>query len=207
VLNSIVEERETVPAAQESAAPAPAAYIDHWVRTQSLPTLIVTPQLRVLWTNDAAEQLLEERDDLHLASDHLMLGDARRTDAFRERIAGLDTTPIALVHRRRMAESHFIIRIDRLAMADAAAAYVLVLHSSTASDRYLWSDFGPVFSLTRSEVGIVKQLLAGNSAEQIAQTLCISLDTVRTHIKRVYTKSGVSSREQLFQAVLPFRLG
>ncbi len=207
MLNSIIGDRDTGSAAPEPATPILAAYVDHWVRTQPLPTLIVTPQLRVLWSNDAAEQLLDERDDLHLASDHLVLGDARRTDAFRERIAALDVTPIALVHRRRMSESHFIIRVDQLTIADAPAACVLVFHSSTATDRYLWSDFGPVFSLTRSEVGIVKQLLAGNSAEQIAQNLCISLDTVRTHIKRAYTKSGVNSREQLFQAVLPFRLG
>lgn len=184
-----------------------APYLDQWVRKQLLPTLIVTPDLMLIWANDAARQLVDERDDLQLNSESLSLGDARRTEAVRVFLAQLGTAPSAFAHPRRQAESYFIIRAERLAVEDDRQVIVLCLQNSIAPDRYVWADFGSIFALTRSEVIVIKQLISGNGADQIASALGVSVETVRTHIKRIYAKVSVSNREQLFQAVLPFRLG
>ena len=48
--------------------------------------------------------------------------------------------------------------------------------------------------LTAREQAVLGLLPTGLSAREIADELCISRDTVKTHTKRIYQKLGVSSR-------------
>ncbi|MBK9382208.1 MAG: response regulator transcription factor [Chitinophagaceae bacterium] len=50
------------------------------------------------------------------------------------------------------------------------------------------------YQLTNREKEILQLLSKGNSFKMIAADLCISLDTVRTHIKRIYDKLHVRSQ-------------
>lgn len=50
------------------------------------------------------------------------------------------------------------------------------------------------YQLTNREKEILQLLSKGNSFKLIAADLCISLDTVRTHIKRIYDKLHVRSQ-------------
>ncbi len=50
------------------------------------------------------------------------------------------------------------------------------------------------YQLTNREKEILQLLSKGNSFKLIAAELCISLDTVRTHIKRIYDKLHVRSQ-------------
>jgi DNA-binding NarL/FixJ family response regulator len=50
------------------------------------------------------------------------------------------------------------------------------------------------YQLTNREKEILQLLSRGNSFKMIAADLCISLDTVRTHIKRIYDKLHVRSQ-------------
>ena len=52
--------------------------------------------------------------------------------------------------------------------------------------------------LTPRENEIAILLLQGNETKQISQELDIKYDTVKYHIKRIYKKSGVGSRTELF---------
>ena len=44
----------------------------------------------------------------------------------------------------------------------------------------------------------------GLMAEEVSATLCVGIETVRTHIRQIYAKMGVKSREAMFRRVLPF---
>jgi DNA-binding NarL/FixJ family response regulator len=50
------------------------------------------------------------------------------------------------------------------------------------------------YQLTNREKEILQLLSSGNSFKMIAAELCISLDTVRTHIKHIYDKLHVRSQ-------------
>jgi DNA-binding CsgD family transcriptional regulator len=71
------------------------------------------------------------------------------------------------------------------------------------ADRYLWADIGLALRLTPSETRVHHSLLNGQTAGRLA----VSVQTARTHVRRIYAKLGVNSREQLFAAVLPYRWG
>ncbi len=57
--------------------------------------------------------------------------------------------------------------------------------------------------LTPREEEVLGLLRAGRTNAQIAQSLYISIETVRTHAQRIYRKLGVSSRRQLMKLSVP----
>jgi DNA-binding CsgD family transcriptional regulator len=62
-----------------------------------------------------------------------------------------------------------------------------------SSEENLFARFG----ITRREREIVKQVCAGKSNQEIADTLFISLQTVKDHTHRIYLKMDIKSRVQL----------
>ena len=53
------------------------------------------------------------------------------------------------------------------------------------------------YQLTKREAEVAELLLSGMDNKGISDTLCISINTVRQHIQRIYKKTGVVSRSQL----------
>ena len=51
--------------------------------------------------------------------------------------------------------------------------------------------------LTPREADVLEQIQAGRSNAEIAHTLGVSIETIRTHARRVYRKLGVSTRREL----------
>jgi DNA-binding CsgD family transcriptional regulator len=63
-------------------------------------------------------------------------------------------------------------------------------------------DLHRLYGLTRTEHQIVKQMIQGQSVSEIAAGMHKSILTVRTHVKRIYSKLHVGSKEQLFSMVM-----
>lgn len=60
----------------------------------------------------------------------------------------------------------------------------------------------PPTPLTEQEVKIVNHLLKGESYQQVADSLFVSVNTVRYHIKNIYTKYDVNGRGELISLLL-----
>ena len=59
-----------------------------------------------------------------------------------------------------------------------------------------------MFALTRSEAVIASLLMQGRTIEQIADQLCISINTGRTHLKRILLKTETSRQGELIRLLL-----
>jgi LuxR family transcriptional regulator, maltose regulon positive regulatory protein len=59
--------------------------------------------------------------------------------------------------------------------------------------------------LTAAELRILK-LLPTSSYEQMAAALCVSRNTVKTHMRSVYSKLGVTSRPAAIERAVDLRL-
>lgn len=53
------------------------------------------------------------------------------------------------------------------------------------------------YDISRREAEIIREIRAGKNNREIADTLFITLQTVKDHIHRIFTKTGVSNRVQL----------
>ena len=62
------------------------------------------------------------------------------------------------------------------------------------------------YNLTQRENEILNELVNGLSYKKIAETLFISLDTVRSHIKNIYQKLQVSSKSEAVVKALKEKL-
>ena len=61
--------------------------------------------------------------------------------------------------------------------------------------------FASDYGLTRREAEVVPYICKGRSAKVIAGTLCVSESTVRTHIRRIYEKTEVYSKQELIDLI------
>jgi DNA-binding CsgD family transcriptional regulator len=96
-------------------------------------------------------------------------------------------------------------------MAPRSAQFAVLLHVPPqmlpATGRILVDTFG----LTRREASLVVVMLNGNTIEAAAEQLGIGLATAKTHLNRVFEKTGTNRQAELIQRVLqampPIRTG
>jgi DNA-binding NarL/FixJ family response regulator len=70
------------------------------------------------------------------------------------------------------------------------------LHVLPAADLQAYEPSGPA-PLTAREADVLELLQAGQSNAEIAASLHVGVETVRTHARNIYRKLGVSSRREL----------
>jgi DNA-binding CsgD family transcriptional regulator len=58
-----------------------------------------------------------------------------------------------------------------------------------------------IYGLTRAQADVARQLYAGLSVEETATQLQLSLNTVRTHLKHIFSKCEVQSQAELMHAL------
>src|SRR6185312_7681108 len=179
-------------AAMMRAGEAPPV-LETWLGLGRRARLIVTDDLALQWRNPAAAALLERRDPLVLSGEAVRArdpADGRRFQAF-VRAAGPQTTILCLAERDN--DGHLLAAAVRL------PGGLVGLTAFYASDevQYHWADLREAFGLTASERDIAQALASGLTAEAVARTLRTSIKTVRTHIRHIYSKLGLSSREEL----------
>jgi DNA-binding NarL/FixJ family response regulator len=70
------------------------------------------------------------------------------------------------------------------------------LHVLPPAESHAYAPSGPEL-LTPREADVLELLQAGRSNAEIAATLHVGIETVRTHARRIYRKLGVSTRREL----------
>jgi DNA-binding CsgD family transcriptional regulator len=175
-----------------------------WVTRERKARLIFDRSMRLLWANAAAHEML-------LHGVHIALGDegvAIRQDELRVLVeqamrARTEESLFVIEHSDDMG-SDLLARFERL-RDDGAKAYFglqLIRHAPTPGG---WSEvLAAHFQLTPKQTQVLTRMISGEAGEDIAKAMRISIETVRTHVRDVYAKMRVSSREELFVRVRPF---
>jgi len=180
--------------------------IAQWMDIETRARLLVDEKLTIHWTSAAAHELLDGRMDklplLHRGS-RLFATESRsqrELAAFVNRASGKPSTLCLYVDQ---PEDYILIAAMRL-RAPWQDLIGLKLHLATEAISARGEDLKQAFGLTPAEGRVANSLLGGKTAEETAEGLGVSLETVRTHIKRAYAKLGVSSREGFFHMLTPF---
>lgn len=128
------------------------------------------------------------------------------------RVQDLDTEPIpgliraaavrarwsrsaATVTTRMFAQSGRWLRVHVAPLAGDARSVAVTIERARPDD--LVTILLHSYGFTPRETEIVVELSRGSAVKEIARDLCISVHTVRDHIKAIYDKTGVSSRGEL----------
>jgi DNA-binding CsgD family transcriptional regulator len=174
-----------------------------WMEADSRARLLVDRDLRAWWVSPAADAVMGQIGSLLIRNGHVRTRENRFDRQLRELIEGAgDEIAIQCIHDPRTSE-HVVLTAQRLS---APSDHLVGLTLQRACENFVFrlADLHEAFGFTRTEGRVAYHLMCGRTAEETANHLQVSLETVRTHIKRGYAKLGVSSREAFFHRLTPF---
>jgi DNA-binding CsgD family transcriptional regulator len=185
--------------------------------------LLVGASGRVMLANRAAGEILRAHDGLSVRNRELFGSRVQDTSALRRLIGdavgtgtgdGLGAGGMVMLGRPsgRAALRVLVTPVARrqvLLGPEGAAACIFV----TDPERFHVPSSGHVqhvFGLSAAETRVAMAMLDGKTVERLADELCISRNTARTHLRRLFTKTGTTRQADLVRILLgahaPLRL-
>jgi DNA-binding CsgD family transcriptional regulator len=167
--------------------------------------VLVDDDLTARWVSASAAALMSRANSLLIRNGHIRTRENRFERQLRDFVAGATSAiSIRCFHDPSTCE-HLVLTALRLS-APFDDLVGLTLQPAGAGYTFQVADLHDAFGFTETEGGVAYDLLCGHTAEQTSQMRRVGLETVRTHIKRIYAKLGVSSREGFFHRLAPFML-
>lgn len=167
-----------------------------WLDDESKARMLISSDFTVHWMSTKAEALAEAAliriHDGHLAPRSSILASLVQN-------CTTETSSCAIVlDCRQMA---WVVWAKRL--SDPPQSLIgLIFNPPRLSSRF--DALVETNTLTPTEGRVVEMLLNGLETGRIAQALHISSETLKTHIKHIYSKLGVKSRGDLFAQAASF---
>jgi DNA-binding CsgD family transcriptional regulator len=173
----------------------------------------------VLYSNRAAEKILNAEDGLFLQAGVLAATDRNANVRLRMLVesalspvrtrgpAGVSAPRPSLRREYQVAAGPLRASLRQFTGMRAPAAVVLIADPEQYEPPSV-ELVRQIFKLTRKEAEIAVRLSEGKSIEQTAEELSITYETARTHLRRIFSKTGTSRQTELLllMARLP-RLG
>ncbi len=172
---------------------------------------IVDRKSRILIMNGEAEEILRAADGLVLANDGLRAMRAPETSRLRGLIAGAaeTTNGNGTHHGGAMSVSrnngHAPLRVlvspsapsnGQVKGRSSAIVFVTEPERTRTPDPALLEQ---LLNFTPAESRLAVALAAGKTVQEFAEEAGVSLNTVRTHLKRIFSKAGVSRQAELIR--------
>lgn len=184
----------------------------------ALGVMLVDHELRLLHANRCGSELLDLGQPLTLAHGRVRAFDPKINAALREIIRRLDRDGTSVSRAGMCIPAHFAdgrpavmhvlpqrtgsprARLDRAA---AAALFVAVQTGGPPT----WRDaMAALYDLTKAEQRVLTLLVEGLATEEITDRLNIGLPTLKTHLLRLFAKTGTARRGELIALAREFTL-
>lgn len=173
-----------------------------WLGQDLQPRLMVNADLKLVWSNDAGAELLAGCHELEVYNGVLTTANRALQPAFAAFVGKASSILSTWQVPRRDEQEFLLLRATRL--DDDLVG--IAANRTGAGHMPRFVDLDRAFGLTASELRVLTGLLSGEEADKLARMHGVSLETTRTHIRNLYLKMGVSSRESLFARALPFHI-
>jgi DNA-binding CsgD family transcriptional regulator/PAS domain-containing protein len=171
----------------------------------AVAVILVDPKQRIVHANAAAEEFLSEGETLSSVHGVLTASGSRNNDSLRlaTQTSNLDAKSLPL----EAADGRFMVATvlpltnglrEAYGKPLSASAAVFV-HNQPSMDESLTATLATVFGLTGAEARILAALLEGTSISEIAQRYQISVNTVRTHLQRLFAKTNTNRQSDLIR--------
>jgi DNA-binding CsgD family transcriptional regulator len=182
-----------------------------------LPTglLLLDERRRVVLQNRGADRIARLDDGFRIDAAGPSAEDARENATLQKLIAdsmesgarGQTAATGFLAISRPSGKQSFAVMVAPLLSAPdrtvARDATVAIFVADPEAGRIRDPDvLGAMYSLTHSEAELVRLLAQGMSLEEVADARGVSVNTARSHLKHVFSKTGTSRQGELVRLVL-----
>ena len=172
--------------------------------------LIADAQRRVIYANSAAREIASTRDAISIEGGRFIAVSRSLDAVLSQAVTKIATAPGGPPRRLEIpgdSGSSYRLLLLPVAGSDVTPLGVSIpaVGILIASDSLVEPDgavLRELFALTPTETRIATALVLGQSTEEIARRLNTSLQTVRTHIKRILSKTSTTRQGQLISLVL-----
>jgi DNA-binding CsgD family transcriptional regulator len=175
----------------------------------SLAILIVDGRGRLIETSSVGRHILGTGDGIYCEGDRL---------AFRRRVDGqafarflaippqiLGPVMLRIPRQRRRACLSLLIapiRSTTEPWMTAIRQWIVAIHDPTPAETPAPEDVARQWLVTPAEARVVCLLARGSTVQQIADSLSLSVHTVRSQLKAVYAKTGLTSQLEVVRRLL-----
>ncbi|HKY82146.1 MAG TPA: helix-turn-helix transcriptional regulator [Sphingobium sp.] len=179
-----------------------------WLGSGSTVRFMLDSQFRILWANDAGQAAIESRGWIESKDGILTLAHNPGAGALASEAARLGEEEIFVQSYAMPSDGGHVVAVMRQLPSGQPQqrVYGLELRRRADADAVRYAGYRSYFGISQAEDRVLQQLLKGHNVEKCAATLDLSMDTVRSHVRQLYTKMNVSSREALFHVIMPFRV-
>jgi DNA-binding CsgD family transcriptional regulator len=175
--------------------------VREYLQTDVTGRLFLDKEYRILWRNDAAGVLLSLQSVLKDKNGHLTIAGRANQANFKKVLNGEQTGERSCLVCEE-TKQHILVSFVHLPQQDCIALSVRIARDMPLTVEIL----GTAFGLTATECALVWSMFQGHGAEEIAKRMDVSIDTTRTHIRNIYGKLSVSSREAMMHRLMPYVL-
>lgn len=164
---------------------------------------------RVVWMNRAARSLVENPDVLSLDRGTLVAATESDSTRLRQAVqACASPLPDALPQRielRRTAGPPLILFVTPItpdSLGISHAVCMVVIRGDDRSDEDQIAKLRRLWGLTAAESALACALSEGKTLQEIAADRSVTVETVRTQVKRVFLKTGTRRQAEIIRLVL-----
>lgn len=176
-----------------------------WLDHQPLPHVMLSKELTILWGNAKAYTAFTDKRDVQSCTGTFTAVDPSHQQDLHDFLINSTSSLTSWSMPRSDGDGRVIFRAQRL--EETPSSIIAVTFFGSGSDfQPTYVELDRIFRLTKAQHRVLMDLLSGHDVDAIAQLRQVSVETVRTHIRVLYSKIGVNSREALFHILQPFRL-
>ena len=189
-----------------SGPPLVESLLAAWAGAYQIGIAIFDGDGGLVWSNPAATKLLNGR--LGLAegpSNVLTIRDRKANAPLAAFVAQTGHQTAAGIFCLENGPDDLVVCGEHFVTPWGESYVGLRIYTTNDIRRFPLADLGARYNLTSAEQRVLNDLLTGSKADEIAEAREISVETVRTHVRRLYAKMNVSSREGLFFTALQYR--
>jgi DNA-binding CsgD family transcriptional regulator len=180
---------------EESVPGSKRDWVAEWFNQMPQAQILIDKDRKILAANPNAVQEFQRGDFLLNYEGVLQGATAKIDEAMRDGFC-CPSKSVLTVWRSEKGEQLAAIKIERTERFLSLTLRRNVDDGNEASIR-----IGAAHDLTRAEERVLDLILHNDSADDIAESLGISVETARTHRKRIYAKIGVNGRPALMAYV------
>jgi DNA-binding CsgD family transcriptional regulator len=191
------------PGADQSSNNFDLRALEVWANKEPVARFIMDTDLVLCWANSAAADLLaSQQDGVGAIQGKLIFFDEANQASFLALVNQESSSPATTILDCGTPLGRVVVAVIKLSVDHRPLVGVTLRlpHAVTMMPGLLRSAFG----LTKTECELISLLLRGQTAEEAAVQMRISVVTARTHIRNLYAKLNVSSREAMFSRLLPY---
>jgi len=167
--------------------------------------VLIDARGRVVDANTLAVRMLKAGEGIVLRSGRFAFADAVLDDRLSRMIAqrrprsAVDPPAVIATQVRRSGGASYQIIVSPVP-ADAderEVAFFAVIYAPNEQREISVAVLRDLYDLTPAQARVARSLFAGRSVEETAAALDLSLNTVRTHLKQIFTRCEVQSQAEL----------